>query len=54
MTFGQSIQTVLHKCAEFRGTARRSEFWWSVLFTSLVSAGLGAERQSVAQVTSPS
>lgn len=40
MTFGQSIQTVFNKYAEFRGTASRSEFWWWILFTSLVSAGL--------------
>ncbi len=42
MSFGQSIQTVFSKYAEFRGTARRSEFWWWVLFTTLVSAALSA------------
>ena len=42
MSFGQSIQTVFSKYADFRGTARRSEFWWWVLFTSLVSTALGA------------
>jgi uncharacterized membrane protein YhaH (DUF805 family) len=40
MTFAQSIQTVFNKYAEFRGIASRSEFWWWVLFTSLVSAAL--------------
>lgn len=40
MTFGQSIQTVFSKYAEFRGMASRSEFWWWILFTSLVSAAL--------------
>lgn len=40
MTLGQSIQTVFTKYAEFRGAASRSEFWWWVLFTSLVSAAL--------------
>jgi uncharacterized membrane protein YhaH (DUF805 family) len=42
MSFGQSIQTVFTKYAEFRGIASRSEFWWWVLFTALVSAALGS------------
>ena len=42
MSFGQSIQTVFTKYAEFRGTAGRSEFWWWVLFTALVSTALGS------------
>ena len=42
MSFGQSIQTAFTKYAEFRGTASRSEFWWWILFTTLVSAGLGS------------
>lgn len=40
MTFGQSIQTVFRKYAEFDGRASRSEFWWWILFTALVSAAL--------------
>ncbi|BDZ46695.1 DUF805 domain-containing protein [Naasia aerilata] len=40
MTFGQSIQTVFRKYAEFTGRAGRSEFWWWILFTALVSAAL--------------
>lgn len=42
MSFGQAIQTVFSKYAEFRGTAVRSEFWWWILFTALVSMALGA------------
>jgi uncharacterized membrane protein YhaH (DUF805 family) len=42
MSLGQSIQTVFTKYAEFRGVASRSEFWWWILFTFLISAGFGA------------
>jgi uncharacterized membrane protein YhaH (DUF805 family) len=42
MTFGQAIGTVFRKYAEFEGRARRSEFWWFVLFSVLVSLALGA------------
>jgi uncharacterized membrane protein YhaH (DUF805 family) len=40
MSFGQAISTVFSKYAEFRGRAGRSEFWWWILFTGLVSAAL--------------
>ena len=40
MTFQQSIVTVFRKYAEFGGRASRPEFWWFVLFTTLVSAVL--------------
>jgi uncharacterized membrane protein YhaH (DUF805 family) len=40
MSLGQSIRTVFNKYAEFRGVAGRSEFWWWILFTSLVSMAL--------------
>ena len=37
MTFSQSIHSVLVKnYANFEGTASRSEYWWFVLFASLV------------------
>jgi uncharacterized membrane protein YhaH (DUF805 family) len=42
MTFGQAIQTCLRKYADFAGRAARSEFWWFILFTALVSAALTA------------
>jgi uncharacterized membrane protein YhaH (DUF805 family) len=42
MSFGESIATVFRKYAEFEGRATRAEFWWFILFSSLVSAALGA------------
>ena len=41
MTFAGAITTVFRKYAEFSGRARRPEFWWFVLFTTLVSTALG-------------
>jgi uncharacterized membrane protein YhaH (DUF805 family) len=41
MSFGQSISTVFRKYAEFTGVASRAEFWWFILFTTLVSWALG-------------
>lgn len=38
MTFTESISTCLSKYATFQGRARRSEFWWFVLFIFLISA----------------
>lgn len=40
MTFGEAIQTVFRKYAEFTGRASRSEFWWWVLFNVLVTSAL--------------
>ena len=42
MSFGQAIQTVFQKYAEFSGRARRPEFWWWVLFVFLVNLALNA------------
>ena len=42
MTFGQSIQTVFRKYAEFSGRASRPEYWWFTLFSVLVSAALSS------------
>jgi len=42
MTFGQAIGTVFRKYADFDGRASRPEFWWFVLFSTLVSAGLSS------------
>ncbi|HEY2644672.1 MAG TPA: DUF805 domain-containing protein [Galbitalea sp.] len=42
MTFAQSITSVFSKYAEFTGRASRPEFWWFILFTSLVSAALNS------------
>ena len=40
MTFGEAIQTVLRKYAEFVGRASRPEFWWWTLFSVLVTSAL--------------
>ncbi|HET7900596.1 MAG TPA: DUF805 domain-containing protein [Candidatus Nanopelagicales bacterium] len=37
MGFGQAVSTCFQKYVDFSGRARRSEFWWWVLFTILVS-----------------
>jgi uncharacterized membrane protein YhaH (DUF805 family) len=37
VSFGQAIRSVLSKYATFRGRARRSEFWWWVLFVTVVN-----------------
>ena len=42
MSFGTAIGSFFSKYATFSGRARRSEFWYSVLFTTLVSAVIGA------------
>jgi uncharacterized membrane protein YhaH (DUF805 family) len=40
MDFWQSVASGFRNYAEFTGRARRSEFWWWVLFTTLVNAAL--------------
>ena len=40
MSFGEAIQTVFIKYAEFLGRAGRAEFWWWALFTVLVASAL--------------
>ncbi|MFH8250310.1 DUF805 domain-containing protein [Microbacterium sp. B2969] len=37
MSFGQAISIVFKKYTEFPGRAPRSEFWWWIVFTTLVS-----------------
>ena len=37
MSFGDSVATVFKKYAEFLGRASRAEFWWWIVFTTLVS-----------------
>jgi len=41
VSFLDAIRTVFTKYAEFEGRARRSEFWWWILFITLVSAAFG-------------
>lgn len=38
MGFGRAVSTCLAKYATLSGRARRSEYWWWVLFTVLISA----------------
>ena len=40
MTFTEAIQSVFSKYATFDGRARRSEYWYFVLFTMLVNVVL--------------
>lgn len=40
MTFTESIRICFTKYADFKGRAPRSEYWWFVLFSCLVSIGL--------------
>ena len=42
MNFSTAIQTDFRKYAAFEGRAGRAEFWWWILFTTLVSAALNA------------
>lgn len=39
MTFGQSISVCFSKYTNFNGRAQRSEYWFFVLFTTLLSWG---------------
>lgn len=40
MTFGNAIKSFWANYVTFKGRARRSEFWFAVLFTTLVSIGI--------------
>ena len=40
MSFGAAISSFFSKYATFSGRARRSEFWFAVLFTTLVSVAI--------------
>ena len=41
MTFTQAVQSVFSQYATFSGRARRSEYWFFVLFNYVISAALG-------------
>jgi uncharacterized membrane protein YhaH (DUF805 family) len=41
MSFGAAIASFFSKYATFSGRARRSEFWFAVLFATLVSIAIG-------------
>ncbi|MGR3914915.1 MAG: DUF805 domain-containing protein [Gammaproteobacteria bacterium] len=54
MTFTQSISTCLRKYTTFTGRASRSEFWWFILFTMLLSAATGiVDKAFDAEVLTP-
>lgn len=40
-TFGEAIKLYWSQYANFSGRSSRSEYWWAVLFISLVSFALG-------------
>ena len=40
MSFGDAVQSVLSKYCCFSGRARRSEYWYFILFEMIVSAAL--------------
>lgn len=40
MSFGAAINSFFTKYATFSGRSRRSEFWFAVLFTTLVSSAI--------------
>ena len=42
MGFKEAIVTCFRKYATFEGRARRSEYWWFILFVNIVSAALNA------------
>lgn len=52
MTFGESIRTCFTQYATFEGRASRSEYWWFILFTFLVSAALNLVSETVSGVFS--
>ena len=52
MTFDQSVRSVLSNYATFEGRAMRSEYWYWVLFTLLVSMGLNL-LEAMLQSTGP-
>jgi uncharacterized membrane protein YhaH (DUF805 family) len=41
MSFGEAIKSYFKNYAVFKGRSRRSAFWFTVLFTGLVSIALG-------------
>lgn len=41
MPFADAVKICLNKYADFNGRARRSEFWWWVLFTVLLGIAAG-------------
>ena len=47
MNFGEAIKSCFAQYVGFGGRAARSEYWWWVLFLTLVSIVLGALKQEM-------
>lgn len=47
MGFGEAIRVCFNKYVTFSGRARRSEYWWWVLFTVIGQAVLGVADQMI-------
>lgn len=45
MSFVEAVKTCFQKYVTFKGRARRSEFWWFMLFNSVVSGILSSLSQ---------
>lgn len=52
MTFQEAIAACLRGYAEFTGRARRSEYWWFVLFTSIVTSAFSGFGDAVGGLAS--
>jgi DNA-binding CsgD family transcriptional regulator len=50
MTFYESIRVCLTKYAEFNGRASRPEFWWFMLFVTLVASALAYFSETLTSV----
>lgn len=50
MTFFESIRTCLVNYAEFNGRASRPEFWWFILFITLVASALAYLNETLSTV----
>jgi uncharacterized membrane protein YhaH (DUF805 family) len=51
MSFGAAIQSFFKNYANFKGRARRSEYWYAVLFVTLVSIALEVVFPSTVMMT---
>lgn len=52
MTFQEAIVACLRGYADFTGRARRSEYWWFVLFTAIVSSAFSGFGDAVGGLVS--
>ena len=50
LTFFESIRECFIKYAEFNGRASRSEFWWFILFVTLVASALLLINETVSNI----